>query len=173
MQTPCLSSLFSERRPSSRMGMISGRIFSPSFLTKSPRVRAAIWPMTNLGLFEHLCTLDEFMKFETKTYHCILFKTWKVHKYKSLGMCVYRSLIREGRGQEAQQQGEECRQNFSECTWSVGHHNLPDMQGGLSNHKLCVWAAHIEARKHTVPSFNSQCANNGLRSTINILLSIK
>ena len=42
MHTPCLSSLLGDLRPSSRMGMISGRIFSPNFRTRSPSVLAAI-----------------------------------------------------------------------------------------------------------------------------------
>lgn len=44
MQTPCLSSLLSDLSPSSRIGMISGRIFSPNFRTRSPNVLAATCP---------------------------------------------------------------------------------------------------------------------------------
>lgn len=40
-QTPCLFSGISDLRPSSRIGIISGSTLSPSFLTRSPRVRAA------------------------------------------------------------------------------------------------------------------------------------
>lgn len=87
--------------------------------------------------------------------------------------CVYRSLVGAGRGQKAQQQGEKCRQDFSKCTRSVGHHNLPNMQGGLSYYKLCVWPSHIKAREHTVPSLHSQRPNNGLRSTTHIVLNTK
>lgn len=43
MQTPCLWSLWLDSNPLSKIGMISGRTFSPSFLTTSPSVRAATW----------------------------------------------------------------------------------------------------------------------------------
>lgn len=43
IQTPCRWSGWSDSRPFSKMGIISGSTRSPNFLTKSPNVLAATW----------------------------------------------------------------------------------------------------------------------------------
>lgn len=36
------------------------------------------------------------------------------------------------------------------------------MEGSLSNHQLCVWSAHVEAREDTVAPLSTQSTNDGL-----------
>ena len=57
-QTPCLFSGISDLRPSSKIGIISGSTLSPSFFTRSPRVRAATYKrsFSNINLQSYLNT---------------------------------------------------------------------------------------------------------------------
>ena len=63
-QTPCLFSGISDLRPSSKIGIISGSTLSPSFFTRSPRVRAATYKRSfsniNLQSYLHLQVQNYF-----------------------------------------------------------------------------------------------------------------
>jgi hypothetical protein len=56
IHTPCRWSGWSDSRPFSRMGMISGSTRSPNFLTKSPNVRAATCRKKTRVLLKFLTT---------------------------------------------------------------------------------------------------------------------
>lgn len=57
----------------------------------------------------------------------------------------YRSLVRAGRSQEAQQEAEEGREDLPQCSGGVGYDNLPHMKGRLADNQLGVGAAHVES----------------------------
>lgn len=50
----------------------------------------------------------------------------------------YRSLVGAGRSQKAQQQSEEGWEDLSKSPGSVGDHDLPHVEGSLSDHQLSV-----------------------------------
>lgn len=50
----------------------------------------------------------------------------------------YRSLIRTGGSQKAQQQSEERWQDLTKSSGGVGNYDLPDVEGSLSNDQLSV-----------------------------------
>lgn len=50
----------------------------------------------------------------------------------------YRSLIRTGGSQKAQQQSEERWQDLTKSSGGVGNYNLPHVEGSLSNYQLSV-----------------------------------
>lgn len=74
----------------------------------------------------------------------------------------YRSLVRTGGGQEAQQQSEERWKDLTKSSGGVGHHDLPHVQGGLSDHQLGVGAAHVEAGEDTVTALRTESSDDSL-----------
>lgn len=50
----------------------------------------------------------------------------------------YRSLIRTGGSQKAQQQSEERWEDLTKSSGGVGNYNLPHVEGSLSNYQLSV-----------------------------------
>lgn len=74
----------------------------------------------------------------------------------------YRSLVRAGGSQEAQQKSEEGGEDLSQSSGGVGHHNLPHVEGSLSNHQLSVWTAHVEAREDAITPLSAKSSNDSL-----------
>ena len=74
----------------------------------------------------------------------------------------YRSLVGAGGGQETQQEREEGWEDLSKSSGGVGHHDLPHVEGSLSNHKLGVWTTHVEAGEDAVTPISAKSTDDGL-----------
>ena len=66
-------------------------------------------------------------------------------------------------GQAAEEEREECGEDFSERPGRVGHDHLPHVKGSLSDGQRSVRAAHVQTSEHPVTSVNTQNFQDGLK----------
>ena len=77
---------------------------------------------------------------------------------------VYLTLVKACTSQTAQQEGEQCREDFSENPGRVWYHHLPHVECWLANHQRHIWAAHVQSCQHTVAPVHSKDVNDRLKN---------